>query len=90
MLFSSDATSSLYFLILRYCRCFGAAVSWDPAVAAGASYLETDDTITHQIVDRAHEPSTKYMNRYYVQPQWVNTYYYNDSIHVTICCDFFL
>ncbi|XP_067928767.1 pescadillo homolog isoform X2 [Watersipora subatra] len=52
-------------------RCFGAKVSWDPTVCAGASYPETDETITHQIVDRSQQPPTKYMNRYYIQPQWV-------------------
>ncbi|KAF6039615.1 PES1 [Bugula neritina] len=35
-------------------RNFGAKVSWDPSVSAGATYLESDETITHQIVDRNH------------------------------------
>lgn len=56
---------------IRFIRNFGAKVSWDPSVSAGATYLESDETITHQIVDRNQPPAKKYMNRYYVQPQWV-------------------
>ncbi|XP_077377170.1 pescadillo [Festucalex cinctus] len=57
---------SLAFVI----RCFGGEVSWDRTVCIGSTYEETDETITHQIVDR---PSvrTQYINRYYIQPQWV-------------------
>ncbi|XP_054262532.1 pescadillo homolog [Macrosteles quadrilineatus] len=51
-------------------RCCGAEVSWDKTLFVGATFPETDETITHQIVDR---PSleTQYISRYYVQPQWV-------------------
>lgn len=36
----------------------------------GATFDETDESITHQIVDR---PSVEkqYISRYYIQPQWV-------------------
>lgn len=56
----------LVFLI----RCLNGKVSWDKTLFAGATFDETDETITHQIVDR---PSIgkKYMSRDYVQPQWV-------------------
>ncbi|XP_076845912.1 pescadillo [Brachyhypopomus gauderio] len=51
-------------------RCFGAQVSWDASLCIGSTYDVTDETITHQVVDR---PSLEkqYINRYYVQPQWV-------------------
>ncbi|XP_041095973.1 pescadillo homolog [Polyodon spathula] len=51
-------------------RCFGGLVSWDKSVCIGGTFDVTDETITHQIVDR---PSLdkQYINRYYVQPQWV-------------------
>ncbi|XP_030647200.1 pescadillo isoform X1 [Chanos chanos] len=57
---------SLAFLI----RCFGGQVSWDKSLCIGSTYDVTDETITHQIVDR---PSIEkqYINRYYIQPQWV-------------------
>lgn len=56
----------LVFLI----RCLGGKVSWDKTLFIGAAFDETDETITHQIVDR---PSVgkQYMSRDYVQPQWV-------------------
>lgn len=56
----------LVFLI----RCLGGKVSWDKTLFVGATFDETDESITHQIVDR---PSVgkQYMSRDYVQPQWV-------------------
>ncbi|KAG7244030.1 hypothetical protein INR49_006191 [Caranx melampygus] len=66
---------SLAFVI----RCFGGEVSWDKSVCIGSTYEETDETITHQIVDR---PSIdkQYMNRYYIQPQWVY-----DCVNAKLC-----
>ncbi|XP_069768614.1 pescadillo-like [Narcine bancroftii] len=57
---------SLAFVI----RCFGGKVSWEKSLCLGANYTVTDETITHQIVDR---PSLdkQFVNRYYIQPQWV-------------------
>ncbi|KAK9513025.1 hypothetical protein O3M35_001308 [Rhynocoris fuscipes] len=51
-------------------RCFGAKVSWDKTLFVGATFDESDESITHQIIDR---PSLdkQYISRYYVQPQWV-------------------
>ncbi|KAM6944922.1 pescadillo [Lycodopsis pacificus] len=57
---------SLAFLI----RCFGGEVSWDTSVCIGSTYKVTDETITHQIVDRPNIDK-QYINRYYIQPQWV-------------------
>lgn len=54
---------SLLFII----PAFGGVVSWE---GEGAPFKETDEDITHQIVDR---PSLgrKFLSREYVQPQWV-------------------
>ncbi|KAG8227097.1 hypothetical protein J437_LFUL007434 [Ladona fulva] len=51
-------------------RSFGGQVSWDKLLFVGATYPESDETITHQVVDR---PSVdkQFLSRYYVQPQWV-------------------
>lgn len=57
---------SLAFVI----RCFGGDVSWDKSVCIGSTYEVTDETITHQIVDRPNI-GKQYINRYYIQPQWV-------------------
>lgn len=43
-------------------RCFGAEVSWDKDFFVGASFSESDETITHQIVDRP-EMSKQYISR---------------------------
>ncbi|XP_052797564.1 pescadillo homolog isoform X2 [Mya arenaria] len=51
-------------------RSFGGEVSWHSTHAVGSSYPETDEKITHQIVDRPTMANT-YLSRYYVQPQWV-------------------
>ncbi|KAI1901023.1 hypothetical protein AGOR_G00055880 [Albula goreensis] len=51
-------------------RCFGAQVSWDKYLCMGSTYDVTDQSITHQIVDRPNADQ-QYINRYYIQPQWV-------------------
>ncbi|XP_016944040.3 pescadillo homolog [Drosophila suzukii] len=51
-------------------RSFGGKVSWDSSIFAGSAYDETDETITHQIVDRP-SLATQYISRDYIQPQWV-------------------
>jgi len=56
----------LVFLI----RCFGGEVSWDKLLFVGSTFEETDETITHQIVDRS-SMDKQYISRYYVQPQWI-------------------
>ncbi|XP_071531377.1 pescadillo homolog [Panulirus ornatus] len=49
--------------------CMG-KVSWDVTAYEGSTYPETDESITHQIVDRK-DSEQKYLSRYYIQPQWV-------------------
>eukprot|EP00057_Strongylocentrotus_purpuratus_P034654 XP_796089.3 PREDICTED: pescadillo [Strongylocentrotus purpuratus] len=51
-------------------RCFGGQVSWDKTMFVGAPYEMSDETITHQIVDRPQQDK-QYLSRYYIQPQWV-------------------
>jgi len=51
-------------------RCLGGKVSWDKNMFVGATFDENDLSITHQIIDR-EIVGTKYINRDYVQPQWV-------------------
>lgn len=57
---------SLTFII----RSFGGEVSWDENLFAGATFNESDPSITHQIVDRP-SLSERHVNRTYIQPQWV-------------------
>jgi pescadillo protein len=51
-------------------RAFSGEVSWDKITGLGATYQENDPSITHHIVDRP-VVGQMYMNRVYVQPQWV-------------------
>lgn len=51
-------------------RSFGGQVSWDETACSGATFQETDEGITHQIVDRP-KLTSQHFNRYYVQPQWI-------------------
>ncbi|KAG8183718.1 hypothetical protein JTE90_002784 [Oedothorax gibbosus] len=57
---------SLLFII----KCFGGEVSYDKSLYVGSTFEETDETITHQIVDRPLG-TKQYLNRYYIQPQWI-------------------
>lgn len=57
---------SLTFII----RSFGGEVSWDKNLFPGATFDESDPSITHQIVDRPSLPERR-LNRVYIQPQWV-------------------
>ncbi|GFW40290.1 pescadillo homolog [Trichonephila clavipes] len=56
--------------ILFIIRCFGGEVSFDKTIHVGATFEEDDETITHHIIDRPLGEK-QYLNRYYVQPQWV-------------------
>ncbi|KAK3033058.1 hypothetical protein RJ639_035684 [Escallonia herrerae] len=46
---------------------FGGTFSWE---GKGAPFKESDESITHQIVDRPTQ-GHKYLSRDYVQPQWI-------------------
>lgn len=46
---------------------FGGLVSWE---GEGAPFAESDQSITHQIVDRPTQ-GRKFLSRDYVQPQWI-------------------
>ncbi|RAL38638.1 unnamed protein product [Cuscuta campestris] len=54
---------SLLFII----PAFGGVVSWE---GEGAPFNESDQSITHQIVDRPTQ-GRRFLSREYVQPQWV-------------------
>jgi len=51
-------------------RCFGGEVSWDQSVGIGSTYAESDEIITHQIIDRPII-NNQVISRSYIQPQWV-------------------
>ncbi|XP_055712967.1 pescadillo homolog [Phlebotomus papatasi] len=51
-------------------RCFGGTVSWDKVLFPGATFDETDESITHQIADRPNM-DRQFISRDYIQPQWV-------------------
>ncbi|XP_069944132.1 pescadillo homolog [Cherax quadricarinatus] len=53
--------------VIRACQ---GQVSWDESTAEGSTYPVTDESITHEIVDRPQK-TQKYLSRYYIQPQWV-------------------
>ncbi|CAL8070433.1 unnamed protein product [Orchesella dallaii] len=57
---------SLCFMI----RAVGGQVSWDGNLFPGATFDESDDSITHQITDRNLDDK-QHVSRYYIQPQWV-------------------
>ncbi|XP_028396440.1 pescadillo homolog [Dendronephthya gigantea] len=57
---------SLVFII----RSFGGKVSWPSSMALGSTFEETDETITHHIIDRPLQ-GHRFLSRYYVQPQWI-------------------
>ncbi|CAG7837237.1 unnamed protein product [Allacma fusca] len=51
-------------------RSGGGQVSWDREVFPGATFDVSDESITHQIVDRDNM-DTQYLSRTYIQPQWI-------------------
>jgi len=53
-------------------RAFGGQVSWDSSLATGATFEESDSSVTHQICDRPRDSvKMSTVGRDYVQPQWV-------------------
>lgn len=65
---------SLTFVI----RAFGGEVSWDKTLFAGATFEESDPSITHHIIDRDSLKERR-LDRVYIQPQWVY-----DSVNMRI------
>lgn len=57
---------SLTFVI----RSFGGEVSWDTTLFPGATFDESDPSITHHIIDR-DSLAERRVDRVYVQPQWI-------------------
>lgn len=57
---------SLTFVI----RSFGGEVSWDTTLFPGATFDESDPSITHHIIDR-DSLAERRVDRVYIQPQWV-------------------
>lgn len=51
-----------YNCIILLHRCFGGEVSFDKTLYVGATFDESDETITHQIVDRP-DVNMKYLKR---------------------------
>ena len=54
-----------YIILIKYDinRSFGAQVSWASTVSIGSSFAESDENITHQIVDRPNVDK-KYLSRF--------------------------
>jgi pescadillo protein len=57
---------SLEFII----RAFGGQVGWDETCGIGSPFNESDDSITHHVVDRP-TLGHRFLSRVYIQPQWV-------------------
>jgi pescadillo len=75
--FLSRETSRLVFEFIV--RCFGGRIGWSSTSGSGSPFDETDDSITHVIIDRplirrpeetGAELSLR-QRRKYVQPQWI-------------------
>jgi len=64
---SREVPREMFAFAIRAC---GGNVSWDKSMCAGATYDVSDQSITHQIVDRP-KLNDMVVNRVYVQPQWV-------------------
>ena len=58
---------SLAFII----RSFGGQVSWDKTLHIGATYPESDETITHHVADRP-SMEKQYLSRYFTHYCFVN------------------
>ncbi|KAI0307866.1 Pescadillo N-terminus-domain-containing protein [Multifurca ochricompacta] len=60
-------------------RCFGGRIGWSSTTGSGSPYDETDDSITHVILDRPLNQRSdatgaelnRMRRRKYVQPQWI-------------------
>merc|ERR1711915_874436 len=53
-------------------RAVGGEVSWDSSVGVGATFNQSDASITHQVMDRdAKTAGDLVLGRFYIQPQWI-------------------
>ena len=60
-------------------RCFGGRIGWSDTSGSGSPFSETDDSITHVIIDRpsirrldeTEAELSRRQQRKYVQPQWI-------------------
>jgi len=64
---SREIPREMFAFAIRAC---GGNVSWDKTMCAGSTFDVSDETITHQLVDRPIL-TDMIVNRVYVQPQWV-------------------
>jgi len=64
---SREIPREVFAFVIRAC---GGNVSWDKTICAGATYDVSDQSITHQLVDRP-KLNDMIVNRVYVQPQWI-------------------
>lgn len=64
---SREIPREMFAFAIRAC---GGSVSWDKSLCPGATYDVSDQTITHQIIDRP-KLNDMIVNRAYVQPQWI-------------------
>lgn len=51
-------------------RACGGSVSWDKSMCPGATFDVSDQSVTHQLIDRP-KLNNMVVNRVYVQPQWI-------------------
>jgi len=64
---SREVPREMFAFAIRAC---GGSVSWDKTLCPGATYDVSDQTITHQIIDRP-KLNDMIVNRAYIQPQWI-------------------
>jgi len=64
---SREVPREMFAFAIRAC---GGNVSWDKTMCPGATYDVSDESITHQLVDRP-KLNDMVVNRIYVQPQWI-------------------
>jgi len=64
---SREIPREMFAFVIRAC---GGNVSWDKTMCAGATYNVSDESITHQLVDRP-KLNDMIVNRVYIQPQWI-------------------
>ncbi|CAF1491906.1 unnamed protein product, partial [Didymodactylos carnosus] len=64
---SREVPREMFAFVIRAC---GGDVSWDKSFYAGSTYDESDECITHEIIDRPIL-TEMFVKRIYIQPQWI-------------------